>query len=55
MKRFTVFFRWMFNSNPVCRMSVLNKYSMVLCCGGDSDDTHPEDDDYNGGGNYDGW
>ena len=53
MKRLNVCFRWMF-PNPVHRLCMLNKYGTVLCCG-DPDDTHPEDNDYNGGGNFDGW
>ena len=32
----------------------LNNNRPFMCCG-DPDKTHPEDDDYNGGGNYDGW
>lgn len=33
----------------------MNNQFSVRLMGGDGDDTHPEDNDYNGGSSYDGW
>lgn len=53
MKKINQLISCMFNPVHADRY-VLNNNRPFMCCG-DPDNTHPEDDDYNGGGNYDGW
>lgn len=54
MKRLDVCSGSMFNPNPGFGKYMLNRFSPALCSA-DNDDTHPEDNDYNGGGNPHGW
>lgn len=52
MKILQSFFYWLINKSY--NMPIGYIYCST-CSGGDGDDSHPEDNDYNGGSSYDGW
>lgn len=54
MRTFNAFFFKRTVNRPFPILGTLTRNG-VLCCGDDNDNSHQEDNQYHGGGSYDGW